>query len=255
MYEWLKEQLDQIRWPDFHVIKPSREALDRNLPPSYLAFVQQYGAAKLYLLGNYYQIGVYSPPQWARLAVGEVLGIGYWLSTDAYFKTAELAEGREAPVYEMTDGELEEVASDFASWLEACALEAANEYQQDQWMRLQRGPDPFTPEEQSLIEARRKFSWKFVGAGPENSLRFSVRNGSDRILKALTVGVKARDGVVEAYLPIDTLDVLPGEERILDVPGYATLPAQDAVVFDVPEPTPAKRDQYAELATSGPMKR
>lgn len=255
MYEWLEQELKQVNWPGFHVMEVCRGPLDRNLPYSYLRFVRQFGTVKLYILGNYYQIGVYCPPQWTRLPEGDVLRIGYWLSSEAYFKTSELAEAQEVPVYEMIDGELEEAAPDFALWLEACAMEAKKGYTKDDWARLARGPEPFTPEEQSVVEARRKILWKFLGPGSNNSLRFSVRNGSNRFIKALTVGVKAKDGVIEAHLPIDTSGVAPGEERILEVPGYATLPAEDVIVFDLPEPTPADKDLYAELATSGPMKR
>lgn len=255
MYEWLYEELRRIGWPDFHVVTPCRDPLDGSLPPSYLAFVRRFGSAKLYSAGDYHQIEVCCPPERSRLPDGEALRIGRWLSSDAYLMASELAEGREAAVYEMTDGEMDEVAGDFETWLEACAEEAREEYSSDDWKRLERGPDPFTSEERSILKARRKFSWKFLGAGPGDSLRFSVRNGSERFLKAITIGVKARGGVVEARLPIDTPDLAPGEERIVDVPGFATLPAEDAVAFDLPEPSPEQRDRYSELATRGPMKR
>jgi len=255
MYEWLNEELQEIGWPDFHVVTPCRQPPERNLPPSYLEFARRFGNAKLYLAGDYHQIEICCPPERAPIPGGEGLRVGRWLSSDAFFKPSELAEGREASVYEVTDGELEAVTDDFVSWLEACAAEAKEEYSEDDWQRLGQRPEAFTPDELSIVEARRKFAWTYLGGGPQNSLRFSIRNGSDRCIKALTVGVKARGGVIEARLPIDTPDLAPGEERIFEVPGYATLPSEDAVVFDLPDPTPENRDLYAELATRGPMRR
>ena len=255
MYEWLRAELDRVRWPGFHVVTSCRETLDNKLPPSYLAFVRQFGSAKLYRQSHHYQVGVLCPPETAELPEGAALCIGYWLSTDAYFKTSELAEGREVSVYEMQDGDLEDVAPDFATWLEACANEANEEYTKEERVRLEGGPDGFTAEEQAIVDARRKFSWQFLGAGEGNKLRLLVRNNSDRVLKALTLGIKAKGGVVEGVLPVDTREITPGSERIVEVDGYATLPSADAVVFDLPEPTPAERNRYSELATSGPMKR
>jgi hypothetical protein len=255
MYEWLRDELGRIRWPGFHVIEPCHSPLDPTLPPSYLAFAREFGFAKLYRWNSRYQVGVYCPPELAELPEGDALLMGHCSSNEAYFKVSELAEGKEAPVYERIDGALENMAFDFASWLRTGANDAREEYGRDEWARLERGPEPFTSEEQAILDARRHVSWTFLGKGTDNALRFSVHNRSDRRLKAFTLGIKHKDGNVQGRFSIDTSDIDPGQTRIVEVEGYATLPSEDAVVFDLPEPTPAERDRYAELATHGPLKR
>lgn len=259
MYDWLEDELKRIRWPGFHDVTAGADAnaFDPKLPPSYQEFVRRFGAAKLYRQDGFYQIGVRCPPEPARVADGDALLIGHCASNDALMRVEDLAEGQEARIYELIDGELEDVAFNFGEWLEACASDAREDYSAEAWARLEQGPPAFTPDETAIVEARKRFSWEFLGAGTglRNALRFKIRNGSNRTLRSITIGVRHRQGVVEARLPIDVSSIPPGNERIVDVPGYETLSPDDAVAFDLPDPTPAERDRYAELATSGPMKR
>jgi hypothetical protein len=254
MYEWLDDELTRIRWPGFHELHPCAvpDQLDCRLPPSFLAFARRYGAAKLYLRDKYYQLGVLCPPELVG-SEQELLMIGFIGESEAVLRIDELVAGREARVYELVEGVPEEVAFDFSSWLEICAADCREEYGTDEWARLERGPDPFTADEEAIVEARKRFSWDLVGGGADRGLRFRIRNGSDRTLPALTIGVRHKDGAVEARLPVDVSRIGPGEEQIVEVPGYATLEPQDALAFELPAPTPATRDAYAELARTGPM--
>ncbi|MBS0168374.1 MAG: SMI1/KNR4 family protein [Nitrospira sp.] len=259
MYEWLEEELRRVQWPKFHHVSKAgaRELIDPTLPASYREFVKKFGAAKLYRRNDHYQIGVLYPPELVRIAGSNALLVGYSIGIDVFFRMEDLAEGQEARIYELIDGNLEEVAFDFRDWLETCATDARDEYSSSDWARIEAGPQPFTRNEKAIIEARACFSVQLIGIGEQtpNTLRVKIRNGSDRFLQWLTIGVRHKDGVVEARLPVDVSSIKPGEERILDVPGYVTLSARDAVVFELPPPTPAERDLYSELATSGPMKR
>lgn len=259
MYEWLEDELKRIRWPGFHVVVACTEAnaLDPRLPPSYLEFVRRFGSAKLYRRDRHYQLGVLCPPEPSSVDGNDVLLVGHCTENDVAMRVEDVARGQEARIYEVIDGALEEVAFEFSDWLEACASDAREDYTAEEWGTLEQGPPPFTPEEDAIVKARREFVWELLGAGtgPKNALRFKVRNSSNRSLKAFTIGVRHRQGEVEARLPIDVSAIAPGDEKIVDVPGYVTLPADEVVAFDLPEPTPAERDLYAELATAGPMKR
>lgn len=253
--DWLDDELARVTWKGFHVVRPYTGPLREDLPPSYAALAARVGAARLYLSGRTHQIMIVCPPEEDLVGDVPVLRVGVANDSDAYLVVSELAAGRDVRVYEAFDGELEPTGPTFGGWLAACADEARREYSADDWARLERGPEPFTAEELALLEARRKLEWRFTGGGPEGTLRFVIRNRSSRRVKALTVGVRAKGGDIEARLPIDTSNVAPGAEATIDVDGYATLPADEAEVYALPEPTPSERDDYAELATSGPMKR
>ena len=59
MYQWLETETGAIETKKFHVIEgnqaggisPLSEELASSLPPSYLAFITQFGGAKLYREG------------------------------------------------------------------------------------------------------------------------------------------------------------------------------------------------------------
>jgi hypothetical protein len=258
MYEWFADELRRIRWPGFHRLAPcpNLDALDPRLPPSYVAFIHEFGAGNLYLRDGYYQMGVKCPPEPIQTSEGECFVVGYTESIDVVFIASELAIGIEARLYDLIDGVPEEVAFDFASWLEISANDVREEYSKEEWLQLERGPTPFDESELAIVKARRAFTSELLGAGRgPHDLRVRIRNGSDRVLPWLTVGVRHREGVVQGGVPIDVSSIRPGEEKLVDVPGYLTLEPEDAVLIDLPEPTPATRNEYSELATSGPMKR
>src|SRR5688572_19826326 len=64
MYQWLRDELQQIHWRGFHVIRGSVSAhLQRSrtwerLPRSYRDFLNEFGTVKLYQKLSYYQISV-----------------------------------------------------------------------------------------------------------------------------------------------------------------------------------------------------
>src|SRR5688572_23429150 len=254
MYEWLEREVATIKTRKFHVFEgldPQSERASRGcaFPPSYERFVHQFGGAKLYRMLGYYLIGVLATPQAETTPDGErYYRIGHYDSDSAYFRTSQLAEGNEAPVWEPAGGEFRVVGDSFDAWLESRCAAARQRYKGREWAQILAGPAPFTSEERRIVDARREFKWRVIGSTPDGKVRFEVRNDSDMVLPFLSIGVRAKNGAWTGgvWLPVATIP--PKQTAVVekDCHGGTTSPSE-IEFFNVPDPESEDRDRYWEF--------
>jgi hypothetical protein len=256
MFEWLDQELSQIKNKKFHVIhNPSTTTVtevDRNiLPPSYLAFVEKYGGAKLYRKDGYYQVGILDSPVPLILSNNEnLLCIGHYLSSQACFKQSQLALRQEAPIFEWNGQSLRRVADSFEQWLTKRAADARKSYIKTQWKEIMSGPKPFNADEQSIVDARRQISWRLAGFNDNGDARIAVKNNSNIVLPYLSIGARSKDNTIEGRIWLNIADVQPGEERIIEHPGYKDQIARNNLeLFPLPDPEPEDRSSFWEFRT------
>ena len=225
MYEWFVRELAEIKTPGFHVVDgPGSESLRRDvlratlpIPPSYREFIFRFGNAKLYKQGSAYSVGVRAFPEEAESATGDRLRrVGHFDDAGAYLKESLLAGEQESPVFEWTTDGLARVANSFDEWLEKRSDAARRKYGKKRWNEIVRGPKPFSPDEQAIVEARRQFRWRLLGVSEAGACRFEIENNSPRTLAYLSVGLRSRDGRVTggAWLPVS--DVFPGAKVVVE---------------------------------------
>lgn len=260
MFEWLENELSQIKTPSFHVTDianaPHSLAHLRSegvfLPPSYQAFLTKFGEAKLYRHNHYYLLVVFSPPAYVIDESGQrLVKIGYSSFGTAYLKYALLKPNAESPVFEkdIDDAEpkLEKAAKNFEQWLNKRRALIREKYNSQQWAQIMNGPAPFTPDERRRVEARQHFKWKALGFKENGDVRILVKNDSEIKLPYLSIGVEARDGSIgrgRMWLPVS--DIEPGEEKIIEHPCYLINPS-DMILFDLTDPQPEDRGIYWEF--------
>ena len=85
------------------------------------------------------------------------------------------------------------------------------------------GPQPFTPEEQRVLQIRRGFSWRQLPAH-NGMVAIEFTNASDGHLMRYSIGVKDKYGLrmVGGFF-VDVAHVAPGMTTIVHVPlgGYS----------------------------------
>lgn len=162
MYEWLEHEMSTIKTPRFHVIDGPdaelQEAVVQSslpLPTSYKEFVLKYGNVKLYRRSrDGYYLRIFASPRKSALIDGSLI---YYIAAhdgaNVYIKP--VSNTTELPVYEFESGSNEKVADDFEEWLRESCAHARNTFGKEKWAKIVRGPEPFTIEEQEVIEARR----------------------------------------------------------------------------------------------------
>jgi len=252
MFEWLEKELSAIKTPRFHVVdgppdSKLREAVMQSsllLPASYREFVLRFGNARLYRRSrNGYLIGVFAGPREQKFNDGtRAYQIGFHDDASVYIEPVA------GSVVEIVLDSRKVVADDFEEWLAACCTAARSEYGVEKWAEILRGPEPFTPEEEAVIETRRGIHWRVVGIDNEGNHVLEVTNGSSGTLPVLTVGVRSRDRRLNGAVLLRIGDIEPGQTAMLHVDCYRKVkPPEEIEVFELPEPAPEDREFYAEL--------
>src|SRR5216117_3041048 len=122
MFEWLEQEISEIKTPRFHSVEGAADAKLRaavvgsslQLPGSYKEFVLHFGNTKLYRnsRNDSYRIGVLAGPREAALEDGtRVYHIGWHDGASVYVKP--LAGSDEFPVFEFEEDVEERVAESF----------------------------------------------------------------------------------------------------------------------------------------------
>lgn len=255
MYEWLEQELAAVKTPRFHIVDgPAdsrlREAVMQSsiqMPSSYKEFVLRFGNARLYRRSrnDSYIIGVFAGPRMQTLNDGtQLYQVGFH---DSACVSVELGLAG-CPVFEFEAGLEEKAADDFDEWLEASCAAARDQYNEEQWAGILRGPEPFTQEENEIIETRRLFHWRVLGIDEDKNHIFEIGNASCRRLPALTVGVRSKDGRLNGAIRLRTEDIGPGQTTILHVGCYKGLKsAEEIEIFALPDPQPEDREYFSEL--------
>jgi hypothetical protein len=254
-YSWLRQEVLDIKTKNFHVFEKSLDDQSINqledyeiLPPSYLEFICDFGAARLYRTSNYYKLGIQSHPKEKYLRDGEkLLEFGYFDEDSVYFRYSELCSDSEAPVYKILDNYLSKVANSFAAWIFESCVKARSLYKKREWQEILEGPSPFTSEELRIVEERRKFDWKIIGYD-ENDVVFCVKNKSSLSLPFLTLGVAAKDKSFEGAVRLETSSISPGHEQLIRRAVYKELMSPDKLdIYSLPDPIPEDRKRYWEF--------
>ena len=258
MFEWLEHEIAIIKMPRFHVVDgPAtgklREVVTRSglpLPESYRKFALRFGNAKLYrnARNDSYRIGVFAGPRAGKLDDGTlVYEVGFHDSARVFIEPIEGSDG--GAVWEVETGSPRRVNRDFGEWLEeSCAL-ARQQYTAEEWAGVVQGPNPFTPEEQEAVNARRRISWQLTGIDTDGSHIFEVQNSNNRSIPVLTIGVRSKDGRLNGATVLQIGHVGPGQTATVRANCYKELRSPEEIeVFDLPEPRPEDREFFAEFA-------
>jgi hypothetical protein len=109
-------------------------------------------------------------------------------------------------------------------------------------------PNPFTPAEREIVEARRAYSWRWLGTDDDGNYLFEVHNGSRMTLPFYSVGIrdKKEDFIGAVWLPVS--DVKPGSTAVIKHEGYKEyIERENIEAFALPDPEPDDRDSYWEF--------
>lgn len=262
LFEWLEEMAAKIKTNKFLLVdgpaSPElRHAVESSyapLPPSYREFVLRFGNAELFRRGSWYYVTVYADPREAEKADGECfIQFGGTWTSNAFFKESLLVAGAESPVFESFKHCMRKTADGFEQWLKKKCAAARKRFKKKDWEAIQNGPSPFTERERAVVEARRHFHWRVVGASPNEDLRFEIRNESTMSLPYLSVGIRGKrrppnDGPLTGGVHLPVSAIGPGESQLVEFDCYKEyISPEDTEVFELPEPGPEDREEYWEF--------
>ena len=265
MFEWLVDEIAQIKTRKFHLVdgpasadfRDAVESCDFPLPPSYREFVLRFGNAKLYRYSSNYYLTIFADPLDATSPKNEsFIQFGRTWISNAYFKESLLSPGRESPVFESFANGTRQTASGFEDWINAKSRAAKRRFKKKDWKAIEKGPAPFTEHERAVVEARKLYRWRVVGIAPNEDLRFEVHNGSSMNLPYLSIGIRGKlrppqNGPLEggAFLPVASIG--PGETQIVEFYCYKNyISPRDTEAFELPDPGPEDRNEYWEFQTN-----
>jgi len=246
-----------VKTPRFHLVdgpaeSELREAVVRSdlpLPASYREFVLRFGNARLYrrVRNDSYRIGVFAGPREANLYDGtSVCEVGFHDGARVFVEPT--GRSTRGAVWEIEAGSPHRVGEDFAEWLADSCAHARGQYTVEEWADILRGPKPFSPEEQEIVEARRHISWRLTGIDSAGNHVLEIRNASNCALPVLTVGVRSRDRRLNGAIWLEIGHVGPGQTATIHASCYKGLIRPDEIeVFELPEPRPEDREFYGEL--------
>jgi hypothetical protein len=259
MFEWLDQELAEIRTKRFHLVdgpasNDFREAVLASplpAPPSYVEFVLRFGNAKLYRMTglDLYWLLVFAAPHAVESRAGEpLLYMGGYDESCAYLREGKLEAGCESPIFESTDVGIRKAADSFEEWLTARAARSRRRYKRKEWAAELRGPSPFTAEEWAVVQARRQFVWRIVGVTPRGEIMYEVSNGSDRLLPFLSIGIRSKSGKLQGGVWLPVAHIAPGEKAVVVKDTYGDLlEPSDVEAYPLPDPEPEERARYWEF--------
>jgi len=257
MFEWLEQELSEVRTPRFHLVEGPAEphfreaVIGSHLPisPSYKEFVLKFGNTKLYrrAKNDSYRIGIFSGPNVeVHKNALEMFQIGFHDGAKVYLQSSSVLP--ESPVFERELESFEKVADSFEVWLQSSCLRARKSYGKEKWDEILRGPAAFNAQEIAIVNARNRISWRILGVDARGNHIFQVTNASALTLPALTVGVRSKDGRLNGtiLLPID--HVPPGHTVEIHADCYKDfVKPEELEIISLPEPRPEDRDRYHEF--------
>jgi hypothetical protein len=256
MFEWLEQEILEIKTPRFHVVDDPVDPRLQDivvqsqlaLPASYKEFVVKFGNAKLYRRSrNGYQIGVFGGPREATLNDGlRIYHLGFHDGASVYVKSA--SNSIVFPIFECEADSREKVADDFEEWLTASCAHARSTYSGEKWAGILSGPEPFTSKEKEVIETRRQIQWQVLGIDSVGNHIIEVMNSGCRRIPVLTVGARSTNGRLNGAILLQIGAVGPGQTTTLHVDCYRDLaPPREIELFALPDPEPEDREWYGKF--------
>lgn len=271
MYKWLTDEIAAVKEPKFHVVDgPAGKRLKKAVqttklaaPRSYKAFVLELGNAQLYRKDQdiFYYVEVFASMQEIEYPAGQQwMWFGAYQGHKACFRPDLMRGSRESPVFEWYSGPSGsyalEVAAGFDDWLKLRCGHARKKYLKRRWKEIHAGPAPFTPEELAVVEARRKFRWKFLGIAKNGDLRIQIHNGSDTVIPYYSLRIDHRGGDAAGGISIKVIDLDPGETQVFEQDAYKGFYDPTSIVpADYPPLGPEDRDRFWELSKDAPRPR
>lgn len=223
-YSWLVNEIGEVKTPKFFDIDGPALSVYRNafettkfpIPPSYEAFVSQFGSAKLYKQHAGYALKVRATPIEAISKSGKrLLCFGYYQGYQACFKIEHLGDGKESAVFESREnGRLIRIADDFTKWLKIRSDVIHKEIGRKRWAEIVRGPTPFTLKEKEIVEGRGLYSWQIVGIAHNDDIIFKVHNGSNVILPYYSIGIRDKVGELSGKIWLPVAQIKPGATHL-----------------------------------------
>lgn len=253
MFEWLQKELQAVKTPRFHLVEGAvdprlSDAIIGSkvpLPLSYKEFVLKFGNAKLYRNSrNGYLITIFAGPREISNGGDGAYQIGYHDGASVCIVTRD---GR-GQIFEIESNAWVNVSEDFENWLEDACTTARRQFGRKVWNDILRGPQPFTESEKRMLENRSMIRWRAIGVNPDGNIKIEVKNGGKSILKAITIGVRSRDGHLNGAVRLDIETIVPGGIGTLDVDCYRDfVTATEVELFELPSPKPEDREYYFEF--------
>lgn len=259
MYEWLEQELAEIKTRKFHVtgveLPPgfvsNAVPWPSPPPPSFSEFIRRFGSTTLYRELGYYLVRIYNVPIIERSSNGQVyLVFGGTDSGIAGFRPEQLSLGKEAPVWGTVGmSGFHQKAESFEKWIEIRAISARKHYTKKEWKAILEGPAPFSTEEIDVIRARAQFQWRLLGSSESGALRFEMTNNSDRTLPYLSIGIRGPNLI--GGVALNVASVMPGETAIVEHNGFRKqVDPIKCEAFSKPDPEPEDREYYWEFRSS-----
>ena len=259
MFEWLEKEISAVKTPRFHLVTGPAETTsegvavhsDLQLPECYREFILRFGNARLYhkANNNSYLIGVFADPKKGTSEDGNpIYDIGFHDGARVCMKP--IPDRHEFAILEVELGVEEFVAKDFKEWLITSCTEARSSYGTEEWERILRGPEPFTPQEEDVIEARRRIRWRVLGVDRSGDHIFEITNCSSRLLPMLTVGLRSKNGRLNGEIRLNIGSIRPGQTAELRVGCYkGVMSPHEIEAFALPDPNPEDRARYGEFGS------
>jgi hypothetical protein len=262
MFDWLIQEMALIKTPRFHIVEDSdparieraRQVVRSSLPADYEGFIATFGNARLYRRAKNasYYVGVFAEPRElppSNFGVIYEIGFNYGAIVAAKFPSGSSDVGC---ILEAEGSSFRVVANSFDEWLQESCSKTRRAFGTEKWNEIVLGAPPFSPEELAVIFARRLFRWERLTTDPEGNVGIKVWNGSNHILKSLTIGVRSLDGRMNGAIRVPVKKLQPGESAIFAVNCYKELVMPHEIeLFALPDPQPEDRERFPELQDAG----
>lgn len=259
MFETIHDLIRSVNTPKFFLATHEVDwdavaAIERacgRLPLDYVSFLHEFGQARLFRgpMMGLYQIEILRRPYvWDEAMGARAIQFGAIPGTPAVFKADAKSHRVASTVYLSVGAGHRRVGKSFGEWLLASIGRRRAKYSRRRWAEIVRGPQPFSPEEQRIVDALARYSFRKAGVAPNGDVLIEVFNGSNAILRNISVGVRAGD-LVEGGVRLRVDMVGPGETRILSCDCYKDLiPADQVTLFREPPPGPEDREYRWEFS-------
>ena len=180
MYEWLDQEISNVKTPKFFLTH-EESTTDRHddvflatMPTAYGEFLSKFGRSKFFrIFTGGYIIGIFEIPQTETIDLETYWYIGWYDERRVLLKDIRQTRPDECPVFEQNKfGKIKRVADTFDEWLRNRWEKAKGQFSAREWKKICEGPDPFSPDELEVIEARKTFHWRVLGIDENCVVRF-----------------------------------------------------------------------------------
>jgi hypothetical protein len=260
-YRWITEEIATVKNRTFFVFDPDSASKladfqrERGcLPPDYVAFASEWGAAKLFRdpVNSWHRMKVFVPPvPFAKEGDGELLQIGYSANEGCacYLFVDRHAQDKGA-VFQGAIHPIRRLSRSFEEWFLTTFRRTKKNYPKKSWTEMTGDVMPFDRREEEIVSAIKLFNFRKVGISADGGVLIEVQNRSSMKLQFLTIGVKF--GRLTGFCAIPVESVEPGETQVIERSFYKG--AADPKTIELVQlelPTPEDRRYFWEFSGRG----